>query len=146
MTLPRCFRLRADENILIDREAFGEIRSNTRKRVFSGNMTTVLPLSGLVGGDTETFRVPGHHHSPGYQPQDPKMAGPPHNSRSIGDLIVRQWILRIAEYRPSTGQSIHPTRATHGGLKIWGRAGNICRFDKVVSMSSWNQGDGVDCK
>ncbi len=47
-------------------------------------MTTVLSLSGLVGGDTGTFRAPGHRPSPRYRPEDPKMARPPHNSGSYG--------------------------------------------------------------
>jgi len=40
---------------MFDQGTFGEACSNSHKRGFFGNMTTVLHPSGLVGGDTANF-------------------------------------------------------------------------------------------
>ena len=44
-------------------------------------LTTVLALSGLVGGDTGPFRGQRNHPVTGTGPKTTGMAGPPHNAR-----------------------------------------------------------------
>ena len=50
------------------------------KRGFFSNVTTVLPLSGLVGDHTGAFSGPGGHSRDRFRPNNPEMARPPHNS------------------------------------------------------------------
>lgn len=51
-----------------------------KKRIFLGNVTTVLFVSGLVRGDTGSFRVSERHPSSLYRSEDHKTARSPHTS------------------------------------------------------------------
>ncbi|SRR5208337_2065301 len=52
---------------------------------FFSNVTTVLSLSGFVGGDTERFRGPENHPSPTYVPNTPAMGRQAHNFGLVRD-------------------------------------------------------------
>jgi len=68
--LAGCVPVMATGKIVLDLGACGQVRSNNQEIGFFTNVTTVLSLSRLLGGDTEPFRGPENHPPTPYWHQD----------------------------------------------------------------------------
>ena len=64
------FQTSTTVKIVIDQRESGEVCSGTEKYRLFSNVTTVLPLLGLVGSHTQLFRVGGTNPRPFSDPQN----------------------------------------------------------------------------